>query len=137
LIFLVSSGVVKTGFAQEVGRASVKYELLVDLVFYGLLIWGTYLLVSIVPRCKNTSVLVFFKLMDLLFIVYLFVLFIVANKLYGAKAAHDVVVAPVHTFFTLVFLIVNYVIFVILALSLLTSLLKNASSKRPQDETLD
>ena len=101
-------------------------NLLIDLIFYGLIIWGTYLLISIVPRYKNPAIKIFFNFLDLCFGVYLFVLFIFANNLYFdkdfTKCYHE---SPVSAYFTELFLYVTYVIFIILGLAVVTYLFKS------------
>ena len=109
------------------------------MTFYGLIIWGTYLLISIVPRYKNPAIKIFFNFLDLCFGVYLFVLFIYANKLYFnqgfAKCYTD---APVSAFFTELFLYVTYVLFVVLALALITFVFRKFLRNQPEEnEELD
>ena len=76
--------------------------------------------------------------MDLCFLVYLFVLFVFANKLYSAndytkcKAA-----APLSSYFTELFLVVTYAIFILLALALLAYVFKRLAKKGLTEEEDD
>ena len=49
LIFLSASGIIKLGHPEK-NCLNLDLNLLIDLVFYGLILWGTYLAISIVPR---------------------------------------------------------------------------------------
>ena len=65
---------------------SVDLQLLISLIFYGLVIWATYLIVSIIPRYKNPAIKLFFNFLDIIFGIYLLGLFIFANFLYFDKS---------------------------------------------------
>lgn len=108
------------------------------MIFYGLIIWGTYLLISVVPRYKNPAIKIFFNFLDLCFGVYLFALFIFANKLYfdeNFKKCYTE--SPVSAFLTELFLYVTYVIFIILACALVTFVLRKFLRNQPDDNELD
>ena len=72
------------------------------------------------------------------FLVYLFVLFVFANKLYSAndytkcKAA-----APLSSYFTELFLVVTYAIFILLALALLAYVFRRINKKGFEEEEED
>jgi succinate dehydrogenase hydrophobic anchor subunit len=52
LIFLISSGIIQKDY-QHQQCPSVNIELLIDTIFYGLIVWGTYLIVSLLPKYNN------------------------------------------------------------------------------------
>ncbi len=94
LIFLVASGIIEVKHMDDVCNDNVP--LLIHFVFYGLIIWGTYLLISIIPRYKNDAIKVFFNFLDICFGLYLFALFIFANVVYYAKDfKHCYTVSPI------------------------------------------
>ncbi len=80
LIFLTAAGVIERRNIQE--KCGLNLNMLVDLVFYSLIIRGTYLLITMVPKYKNRDIILFFDFLDIAFYVFLFGLFIYANVLY-------------------------------------------------------
>ena len=129
LIFLSASGIIKFGHPEK-NCLNLDLNLLIDLVFYGLILWGTYLAISIVPRYKNPAIKIFFNFLDLCFAIYLFVLFVFANKLYYAKDYNKcTATVPLSAYFTELFLIVTFAIFILLALALLSYLFKRIARK--------
>jgi len=80
LIFLTGSSIIEFGHEKE--KCDRNLPLLIDLIFYGLIIWATYLMIAIVPRYKNFVIKVFFNFLDFCFGAYIFGLFIYANILY-------------------------------------------------------
>jgi hypothetical protein len=54
LIFLAASGLIENNYLTQ--TCSQNLPLLVHLVFYGLIIWGTYILITIVPRYNTTLI---------------------------------------------------------------------------------
>jgi hypothetical protein len=138
LIFLSASGIIKLSKEQRKCH-NIDLSLLVDLTFYGLIIWATYLLISIVPRYKNPAIKIFFNFLDLCFGVYLFVLFVFANKLYFSTGfAQCYTEAPVQAFFTELFLYVTYVLFIVVALALVTFVSRRFLRNQPEEaEELD
>ena len=103
-------------------------------MFYGLIIWGTYILITIIPRYKNPAIKIFFNFLDLCFGFYLLGLFIYANYLYFHEKNDCEKNAPVYAFFTELFLIVNYIIFAIIILALFTFLFRRFSKAGPDYE---
>ena len=76
--------------------------------------------------------------MDLCFLVYLFVLFVFANKLYCANNYTKCkATAPLSAYFTELFLVVTYAIFILLALALLAYVLKRVARKGLVEEEED
>src|SRR4051812_40089499 len=66
-IFLSASYIVK---AKHMSQCSVDLELFNDLLFYGLLLWATFLIITLVPRYKNEGLRTFFNLIDILYGVF-------------------------------------------------------------------
>ena len=132
LIFLVATGLIQADYDKS--SCSVDLSVLVDLVFYGLTIWATYLLITIIPRYKNPAIKIFFNFLDLLFGIYVFGVFVYSNVLYFDDNNDCEAKAPVLAYFVEVFLIVNYVIFVILGLSVVTWIFRKLSKQNPDDE---
>ena len=128
LIFLAASAIIISKHSKL--TCGVNMHLLVNMVFYGLTIWGTYLLITMIPRYKNPAIKIFFNFLDVCFGIYLFALFIFANVLYFSSKNDCHQKATVLDYFTQLFLFVTYFIFIILAISLVTNLLKrfNTSS---------
>lgn len=121
LIFLSGSSIIEMSHRDE--SCGVNLGLLVDLIFYGLIIWGTYLFISIIPRYKNTAMKQFFNFLDICFGIYLFILFVYANTLYYKDEFQECfqqTKAPIQAYFTQLFLVVTYVLFVIFALAIIT-----------------
>jgi hypothetical protein len=132
LIFLTASGLLQLRYTYE--SCFLNLRLLADLVFYGLVIWATYLLISIVPRYKNPAIKIFFNFLDLVFGIYLFVLFIFANTLYFSTGYETCFVkAPVLTFFTELFLIVTWVLFAVLGLAIIAFIFRRFSKSSSGD----
>ena len=76
--------------------------------------------------------------MDLCFLVYLFVLFVFANKLYCANNYNKCkATAPLSAYFTELFLVVTYAIFILLALALLAYVFRRISRKGLVEEEED
>ena len=76
--------------------------------------------------------------MDLCFLVYLFVLFVFANKLYCANNYTKCkATAPLSAYFTELFLVVTYAIFILLALALLAYVFRRISRKGLVEEEED
>mmetsp|Transcript_11434 Transcript_11434/g.13107 ORF Transcript_11434/g.13107 Transcript_11434/m.13107 type:complete len:158 (+) Transcript_11434:25-498(+) len=73
LIFLVGAYLVKTNYNTDCG-ADLAVGL--DVIFYGLLLWMTYLLITLVPRYKNQGLRFFFNLLDLLYALFHLSMFI-------------------------------------------------------------
>ena len=76
--------------------------------------------------------------MDFCFLLYLFVLFIFANKLYCARDYTKCkATAPLSSYFTELFLVVTYTIFILLALALLAYVFRRISRKGLEEEEED
>lgn len=135
LIFLVATGIIQHRFRSI--TCGVNMGLLVDLLFYGLVIWATYILVTIIPRYKNPAIKIFFNFLDICFGIYIFALFVYANYLYFHNSNDCQQKAPVLAFFTELFLIVCYIVFGILLLAILTFLFRRFSKHNPDYEESD
>ena len=122
LIFLSASAIILSSYKGQ--KCGVNMALLANMVFYGLTIWGTYLLITMIPRYKNPAIKIFFNFLDVCFGVYLFALFLLANILFFSKDNDCKDNAPVLNYFTQLFLVVTYFIFLILLVSLVTNILK-------------
>lgn len=118
LIFLVSSGMIQIKYNQY--NCSVDYNLIINLFFYGLVIWATYILITILPRYKNPAIKIFFNFLDICFGLYVLALYIYALVLYFSENNDCETAAPIYAFFINVFLLVNTVVFAILLCSLLS-----------------
>jgi len=85
--FLVGSYIVKSNYATDCGKADLG--LFVDFLFYGLLIWATFLVVSLIPRYKNENLRLFFNLLDLVYGLFHVALVIYTAVLFNSKDASD------------------------------------------------
>lgn len=117
LSFLSGAALIKLNDSiPSCGTANLSF--LIDILFYGLVIWATYLLITIIPRYKSPSIKLFFNFLDLIFGLFLIITFIYANRLYYSEGFKTcLTTAPVQAYFTELFLTVTTVIFSILVLS--------------------
>jgi hypothetical protein len=81
-IFLSASYIVKT---KHMTQCTVDLELFNDFLFYGLLLWATFLIITLVPRYKNEGLRLFFNLIDLLYGVFHIALVVYAGTKYFSK----------------------------------------------------
>ena len=51
LIFFVISIVIELNYKHE--SCSVNLFYLIDFVFYGMIIWSVFLILTLIPKCKN------------------------------------------------------------------------------------
>ena len=99
-----------------------------DYLFYGLIVWTTYLLVTMIPRYKNPAIKIFFNFLDIIFVLYLAGMFGYGNYLWFGDDAANSNNGSVCSFFTELFLIVTYIIFGVLALAMVTFIFRKLSS---------
>ncbi len=125
LIFLVSTGLIQIKYNNF--QCNVDYNLLINLFFYGLVIWATYILITILPRYKNPAIKIFFNFLDICFGIYVFGLYIYALVLFYSSDNDCEQKAPIYAFFIEIFLIVNTVVFSVLLLALISFLLRRWS----------
>ncbi|CAK59515.1 unnamed protein product (macronuclear) [Paramecium tetraurelia] len=124
LIFLSASGIIETQFIDQ--KCNQNLALFIHLVFYGLIIWGTYILITLIPRYKNPAINLFFNFLDICFAIYITFLLIYGYRLYSSQ--NDCAVeAPVLYLFLEVFMLVNGIIFIILGLAFISYILKRFS----------
>ena len=128
LIFLVSSGLIQMKYSNL--QCGVDYNLIINLFFYGLVIWATYILITILPRYKNTAIKTFFNFLDITFGVYVLGLYMYALVLFFSPDNDCEAKAPILAFFINVFLIVNSVVFAVLLLALVSFLLRRWSKAK-------
>jgi hypothetical protein len=131
LIFLTGSSVILRKYSHE--KCNQDFVLINDLIFYGLVIWSTYLIVTLVPQCKNPAIKIYFNFLDIVFGLYLFAIFLYGNILYFRPndcSSH----APTLSFFIELFLIVTWVIFIIIALAGVGYLFRLLSKKAPEHD---
>ncbi|CAD8091822.1 unnamed protein product [Paramecium primaurelia] len=135
LIFLSASGIIETQFIEQ--KCNQNLQLFVHLVFYGLIIWGTYILITLIPRYKNAAINLFFNFLDICFGIYIGLLLFYGGRMY--MASNDCKSeAPVLYFFLETFLLVNGIIFAILFLAFVSYILKRFSkSQQVYDEGKD
>ena len=94
-------------------------------------------MITIIPRYKNPAIKIFFNFLDLLFGVYVFGVFVYSNVLYFDEKNDCETKAPVLSYFVEMFLIVNYVVFVILGLSVVTWIFRKLSKQDMDSEEYD
>mmetsp|Transcript_32396 Transcript_32396/g.29201 ORF Transcript_32396/g.29201 Transcript_32396/m.29201 type:complete len:161 (+) Transcript_32396:37-519(+) len=63
-IFLTGAFMVKTGYNSA---CTADLATFLDFLFYGLLLWATFLIITLVPRYKNEGLRLFFNLLDILY----------------------------------------------------------------------
>ena len=86
-IFLTGAAIVKLNYNTDCGSDKINLGLFVDFLFYGLLLWATFLIISLLPRYKNENLRTFLNLMDLLYGFYHIALVIyTAINFYSDKA---------------------------------------------------
>ncbi|CAD8097369.1 unnamed protein product [Paramecium sonneborni] len=127
LIFLSASGIIETKFIEQ--KCNQNLQLFVHLVFYGLIIWGTYILITLIPRYKNAAINLFFNFLDICFGIYLLLLLLYGGRMYYAPNDCQME-APVLFFFLEIFLLVNGIIYAILFLAFVSYLLKRFSKSQ-------
>ncbi|CAD8179583.1 unnamed protein product [Paramecium pentaurelia] len=132
LIFLSASGIIETQFIEQ--KCNQNLQLFVHLVFYGLIIWGTYILITLIPRYKNAAINLFFNFLDICFGIYILLLLFYGGRIY--QSPNDCQTeAPVLFFFLETFLLVNGIVFIILFLAFVSYILKRFSkSSQVYDE---
>lgn len=87
-IFLVGSYLVKSSDEPVCADQSVHLDVFIDTLFYGLLIWATFTIISLIPRYKNENLRLFFNLLDLMYGLFHIALVIFgATIFYNDKAA--------------------------------------------------
>lgn len=96
--------------------ASWNWTLWIDFVFFGSLVWLTYLLISLVGKCKSASLQAYFALLDYFFFafhlamwIWLIVIF-AKNEFLGCSAPVDM--------FGIVYLVIGSLAALLLLLSL-------------------
>ena len=103
LIFLVGAYLVKTQYNTE---CSASLNVGLDVLFYGLLLWMTYLLVTLVPRYKNQGLRFFFNLLDLFYALFHLSLFLFNAIELGDSENDCREKAPELQFFMLLYVVV-------------------------------
>mmetsp|Transcript_22216 Transcript_22216/g.25727 ORF Transcript_22216/g.25727 Transcript_22216/m.25727 type:complete len:158 (+) Transcript_22216:45-518(+) len=103
LIFLSGSYLVKTRYQTD---CSANLEVGLDVLFYGLLLWMTYLLITLVPRYKNQGLRFFFNLLDLIYAGFHLSLFIYDCVQLGDADSDCRTKAPELEFFTLLYVVI-------------------------------
>ena len=103
LIFLTGAYLVKTRYSTD---CSVDLAVGLDVLFYGLLLWMTYLLITLVPRYKNQGLRFFFNLLDLIYAFFHLSLFLYSSILLGDADNDCRTRAPELQFFTLLYVVV-------------------------------
>ncbi|CAK90186.1 unnamed protein product (macronuclear) [Paramecium tetraurelia] len=103
LIFLSASGIIETQFIEQ--KCNQNLQLFVHLVFYGLIIWGTYILITLIPRYKNAAINLFFNFLDICFGIYIILLLIYGGRMYQSPSDCQTE-APALFFFLETFLLV-------------------------------
>lgn len=107
-IFLAGTYMVKSTYNTECGDSSVLLGAFIDILFYGLLIWETFLIVSLLPRYRNENLRQFFNILDLLYGLFHISMVIFALTILGNKKADDCVqLAPQAYFITQVYTIIT------------------------------
>lgn len=103
LIFLVGAYLVKTQYTNE---CSTSLDVGLDVLFYGLLLWMTYLLITLVPRYKNQGLRFFFNLLDLIYAFFHLSLFIWSIIELSDADSDCTTKAPQLQFFMLLYVVV-------------------------------
>ena len=128
LIFLVGSYLVKTHYPTE---CSASLDVGLDVLFYGLLLWMTYLLITLVPRYKNQGLRFFFNLLDLIYAFFHLSLFLF-NTIELSDSDNDCgEKAPELQFFMLLYVVVIGITLSIVFLGFLIWVIKRCS--KPND----
>jgi len=96
-IFLSGSFIIKT---QHPHDCSVDLDFFNDLLFYGLLLWTTFLIITLVPRYKNDGLRLFFNLLDLIYGLFHLILVCYGATQYYSENNDCGKLAPALNFFT-------------------------------------
>jgi len=80
MIFLAGSYMALN--TAPVAQCSVNLTLFAQILFYGEMIWMTYLVITLVPRYKNQGLRLFFNLLDLFYGLYHLALFTYAGYIF-------------------------------------------------------
>ncbi|CAD8086829.1 unnamed protein product [Paramecium primaurelia] len=126
LIFLSASGIIQTQFIEQ--KCNQNLQLSVHLVLYGLIIWGTYILITLIPKqYAQIAINLFFNFLDICFGIYIVLIYQSPNDCQTE--------VPVLFFFQETFLLINGIVFIILFLSFVSYILKRFSkSSQVYDE---
>lgn len=73
--------------------------LFLDLLFYGMLLWATFLIITLVPRYKNDGLRLFFNLLDVLYGLFHLGLVLFTASQYFASESNDCKEAAPQLFF--------------------------------------
>eukprot|EP01016_Furgasonia_blochmanni_P016341 TRINITY_DN1939_c0_g1_i6.p1 TRINITY_DN1939_c0_g1~~TRINITY_DN1939_c0_g1_i6.p1 ORF type:complete len:258 (-),score=68.60 TRINITY_DN1939_c0_g1_i6:61-834(-) len=138
LIFLVATSIVKLNYIVDCNSESSFF----DLLFYGLVAWSTYLLITLVPNYKNPALQKFFTILDIIYALMHFGLFIWGWRLRSSHLAYcgvsdNILVKSVPQFFLLeLYLWFGLVIFILLVLGLVAWVVRRAAKpKKGLNET--
>lgn len=80
MIFLISSTIIKSNYSQQ--KCGLRVSLFVNIVFYGMLLWLTFILITMVQRIKNPIMKIFFNFLDISFGIYILALTFYATLIY-------------------------------------------------------
>ena len=70
-IFLTAASIIKSRYSTNCTSDNVDLATFVDFLFYGLLFWAAFLLISLfIPRYKNENLRIFFNLFDIVYWLY-------------------------------------------------------------------
>lgn len=116
MIFLVATSIIQFQYKHE--KCNQNYPLIINLLFYGFLLWATYILITILPKYNNMTIKVFFNFLDVCFGIYILGLYSYALVLFSDKNNDCKENSPVSHFFIHVFIIVNSIVCGILAMSI-------------------
>ena len=103
VIFLVGSYLIKTRNNTD---CSADLATCLDVLFFGLLIWTTYLLITLVPRYKNQALRFFFNLLDLIYALFHLSLFIITTIQLNEDDSDCKTKAPELNFFMLLYAVI-------------------------------
>ena len=127
LITLVATGVIQRQYI-ETETCDVNLALFVQMLFFTQVIKITYSLITLVPRYKNQDIVLFFKVLDLVYYLALLGLFIYANVLYFSEGfSACATTAPILTYFTEFFVLIGYILVSVVVLIGLAYLIQIAS----------
>ena len=128
LIFLAGSYMALNSSTNT--TCNVNLQVVIEALFYGQLIWMTYLIITLFPRYKNESLRLIFNLLDMLYGCYHLALVIYASIQFFHKKNDCTTAAPALNFLTELYIYVMIFTFSIILLSFIFWLIRKITRSK-------
>ena len=127
MIFLIGTYLLKNKYNIVCG---VNFKDWLDILYYGLMVWMIFLMITLISRFKNQGLRILFNLLDLLYALFHLALAISASVLYFGSKNNCSSYAPELQFFVGLYIFVIYFTFAIISIGLLFLLVKKYAKHR-------